>query len=241
MRIDDLEVRVLRNWLPFPRFRFDPFTPELLRELSSADIVHVHQPFTMMGTTAILHAKLSGRPLFASNLGGFGFGLHRLTNVDRFFDGHLHISEFSRRFSGHVTLPGAHTILGGTNVTQFRPPSEPTPRREVVFVGRILPHKGVNYLIEALDPDVPLAIVGRRWRDAEFDRLLTKLAEGKRIRFIEGRPPVDHGAWAPDAEAPEIVATLQNALCIVLPSVHTGARRDGLWGSGHRDGRLQLA
>ena len=185
------------NWFPYRRFRFDPFTPALLRELSAADVIHVHQPHTLMGTTAILHAKASGRALFSSHLGGYGLGLHRLTAVDRFFDGHLHISEFSRQHSGHAALSNSRTILGGTDVATFRPPTEPTERREVVFVGRILPHKGLNYLVEAIDPDVSLAIVGRHWRHAgTFNQLLMKLAEGKRIRFVEGRP-FQKGVWAP--------------------------------------------
>jgi glycosyltransferase involved in cell wall biosynthesis len=221
LHIDDLEVRVLRNWIPYRRFRFDPFTPALVNELRSADVVHVHQPHTLMGTTAILQAKASGIPLFASDLGGYGLGLHRIMDVERLFDGHLHISEFSRRHAGHATLLSARTILGGTDVATFRPPTEPTERREVVFVGRILPHKGVNYLIEAMDADMSLAIVGRRWRHAAaFDRLLSTLAEGKRIRFVEGRA-FESGVWAPHTEDPTIVATLQNALCVVLPSVHT--------------------
>ena len=115
-------------------------------------------------------------------------------------------------------MPGAHTVLGGTDVARFRPPGEPTERREGVFVGRILPHTGLNYLIEAMDPDVPLAIVGRRSRHSASDRLLAGLAEGKRIRFIEGQA-LESGEWAPPAEDPAIVATLQNALCVVLPSV----------------------
>ena len=131
LRIDDLEVRVLRNWFPYRRFRFDPFTPALLRELSAADVIHVHRPHTLMGPPLSFHAKASGRALFSSHLGGYGLGLHRLTAVDRFFDGHLHISEFSRQHSGHAALSNSRTILGGTDVATFRPPTEPTERREV--------------------------------------------------------------------------------------------------------------
>jgi hypothetical protein len=39
LRIGDLEVKVLRNWVPYRRFRFDPFTPTLFQALGSADLV----------------------------------------------------------------------------------------------------------------------------------------------------------------------------------------------------------
>jgi glycosyltransferase involved in cell wall biosynthesis len=221
MRLDQLDVRVVRNWIPYRRFRFDPFAPAVLHDLHWADIVHVHQQEKMMSTLAILHAMVARRRIFASHLGGSGYGLHKFIDIDRFFDGHLHISAFSRRHFGHETRSGAHTILGGADVVAFRPSIEPVEREGVVFVGRLLPHKGINYLIEAIDPDIPLTIVGHRWRHAaKFDALLMTLAKGKNVRFVEGEPQ-RAGAWQPHAEDPHLAHILQRAMCIVLPSVHT--------------------
>jgi glycosyltransferase involved in cell wall biosynthesis len=221
LKLDDLEVKVVRNWVPYRRFRFDPFAPSLLAELWNADVVHVHQPETMMGSMALACAKTRGIPIFASHLGGYGLGLHRVMEVDDLFDGHLHISEFSRRHFGHAERPDARTILGGVDVNTFRPPAEDVERRDVVFVGRLLPHKGINYLIEAMDDDVTLSIIGRRWQHAmAFDELLIELAKGKQVCFLEGRRD-DSGVWAPNAEDSTLVSALQSALCVVLPSVHT--------------------
>ena len=108
MRLDDLEVRVLRNLVPYRRFRFDPIAPSLLGELSRADVIHVHQPETMMGTTALAGAKLRGRPIFASHLGGYGLGLHRLMDIEPLFDGHLHIT-----FARSLECPPAVDAGGG--------------------------------------------------------------------------------------------------------------------------------
>lgn len=221
MRLGDLDVKVVRNWIPYRRFRFDPFAPALVGELHSADIVHVHQQEKMMSTLAIVHAMVTRRPIFASHLGGTGYGLHKFVDIDPFFSGHLHISEFSRQHFGHAMRYGAHTILGGADVDAFQPSAEPVERRGVVFVGRLLPHKGINYLIEAMDPDIPLTIVGRRWRHAaKFDALLMTLAEGKNVHFVEGETPAA-GSWRPDAENPRLAHILQRAMCVVLPSVHT--------------------
>src|ERR1700677_2491330 len=157
LRLDDLEVRVLRNWIPYRRFRFDPFAPTLLKELLGADLIHVHQPETLMSSMSLVLAKALGKPIFASHLGGAGLGLHRVTNIDGFFDGHLHLSEFSRRHFGHATRPDARTILGGTNVDFFTP--DDRERTDVVFIGRLLPHKGINYLVEPVDAAIPLPLV----------------------------------------------------------------------------------
>jgi glycosyltransferase involved in cell wall biosynthesis len=154
-------------------------------------------------------------------LGGSGFGLQKIVDVNRLFDGHLHISDFSRRHFGHAGMSRARTIWGGADLDVFGPSIEARRRRGAVFVGRLLPHKGVNYLIEAMDPDIPLTIVGRRWRHAaRFDELLAKLANGKDIRFVEGAHMASAG-WSPAAEDTQLAGVLQESMCIVLPSVHT--------------------
>ena len=45
------------------------------------------------------------------------------------------------------------------------------------------------------------------------------MLKGKRIR-PQGKT-FNRGVWAPHAEESRVAATLQNALCVVLPSVHT--------------------
>jgi glycosyltransferase involved in cell wall biosynthesis len=218
LRLDDLDVRVLRNLIPYRRFRFDPFTPALVRELARADLIHVHQPETLMSSTALVVAKALRKPIFSTHLGGAGLGLHRITKVDRFFDGHLHLSEFSRRHFGHGGAHNARAVLSGTDVDFFTP--DGSERTDVVFIGRLLPHKGINYLVEAVDPDVPLTIVGRRWRHAsKFDRLLAQLAEGKLVKFVEGKT-FDEDTWAPEGDNESIREACRKALCVVLPSVH---------------------
>lgn len=219
LRLENLDVRVLRNWVPYRRFRFDPFTPVLANELRGMDIIHVHQPEKLMASEALLFAKALRKPIFSTHLGGAGLGLHRLTNIDRFFDGHLHLSDFSRRHFGHESLATARTVLSGVDIDFFTPDGA-NERTDVVFVGRLLPHKGINYLIEAIDQDIPLTIVGRRWRHAaKFDRLLAQLAEGKQVRFVEGREFPPH-EWAPEGDNETIRTACRKALCVVLPSVH---------------------
>jgi glycosyltransferase involved in cell wall biosynthesis len=219
-QIGALNIEVLPNWLHVRRFKFDPINPFLLRLLARADIIHYHQTHTMMASLALMYARAKGKPIFTTNLGSGGLGLHRFTDVSRRYSGHLHLSEFSRREFGHADLPTAHVALAGVNTEKFRP-DPAVERTDVVYVGRVLPHKGINYLIEGLPAGIPLTIVGRRWRHAhEFGELLDGLAEGKQVNFIEGQQ-FDKDVWAPEGDDETIKKACQRAICVVLPSVHT--------------------
>jgi glycosyltransferase involved in cell wall biosynthesis len=70
-----------------------------------------------------------------------------------------------------------------------------------------MPHKGVNYLVEALPPDFELELIGQPY-DQPFVEDLRRLAQGKRVIF---RNNCDDDA---------LVEAYQNAMCVVLPSVY---------------------
>ena len=208
-RIGDLEVHVMRNWINFRRFRFDPFNPLMLRELAFADIIHCHQPETMIATIALLYSRTANKPIFSSHLGGAGYGIHRLHDITNWFDGDLHISEFSRRSFSHQTLARACVVMGGVDSDHFRPAPDVERTGEVLYVGRLLPHKGINYLVEAVGGATPLTIMGHLFRhERRFFDELQRLALGKRINFLL------------DAGDSMIISAYQRALCVVLPSVH---------------------
>ena len=209
-RSGELNIEVLRNWIDFRRFRFDPLNPFLTRHLGRADIIHCHQPQTMMSSMALLYARAAHKLIFATDLGGGGYSLHRIVNVTQWYSGHLHISEFSRTNFGHRELPGARVVFGGVDPERFSPDDTVARSGAVLYVGRLLPHKGVNYLIESMDADSPLVIIGQPFPHAQrFQQDLLRLAEGKRVTFIER------------CGDREIIEAYRRALCIVLPSVHT--------------------
>ncbi len=210
IRMGNLEVYILKNWIHFRRFKLDPFNPFLIRHLARTDIIHFHQTYNMMSSLALLYARWSGKPIFTTDLGGDGIALHHYIDTKHWYTGHLHISEFSRRSANHFDLATASVILGGVDPDKFSP-NPGTPRTdEVLYVGRLLPHKGINYLIEAIDSDTPLTIVGRRWPHAQpYYELLRRLAAGKQVTFHE------------DLDDAQIVEAYQRALCVVLPSVYT--------------------
>src|SRR5262249_25532314 len=96
---------------------------------------------------------------------------------------------------------------GGVDTEKFSP--DPAVPREpvVLFVGRLVPHKGVNYLIEALPDGLTLEVIGRPY-DAGFAAELRRLAAGRAVRFRA------------DCDDAEVVRACRRALCVVLPSVY---------------------
>jgi glycosyltransferase involved in cell wall biosynthesis len=208
---EGLAVRVLGPAWYVRGQRFNPLHSGLLRAVLGAGVVHCHQPHTLAAEFAALLARLSGRRVFASDLGGGGWCLSSRLDTDRWFHGHLHISDYSRRVSGHDTRPGAEVIYGGVDTELFSP--DPSVPREplVVFVGRLLPHKGIDDLVRALPPGLSLEVIGRPY-DPSYLSDLQRLAAGKRVLFRQ------------DCGDADIVFAYRRALCVVLPSVYRDCR-----------------
>src|SRR5207247_1366375 len=108
---------------------------------------------------AAVACRVTGRKVFVSDHGGGGWDISGYVSTDRWYHGRLHVSEYSRSLSSQPASPRAHVILGGVDTNQFSPDPSVARSEGALFVGRLLPHKGVNYLVEGLPPGMPLAIV----------------------------------------------------------------------------------
>jgi glycosyltransferase involved in cell wall biosynthesis len=214
-RDGDLEMRIIgRPWYVRGQ-RSNPFSPALFSALRSATVVHCHQQHVLSSSAAAAFARATGRRVFVTDLGGGGWDVSAYLSTDRWYHGHLHISQYSRRVFGHARNQRAHVILGGVDAEKFSPgqpggrgTERPSPEeRGALFVGRLLPHKGVDYLIEGLPEGMALEIIGRPGDERYLTELRT-LATGKRVRFRH------------DADDAAIVDAYRGALCIVLPSVY---------------------
>lgn len=185
----------------------NPISAAILPEILRADVVHCHQTHILLSSTAALLSRVSGRRVFATELGGGGWDLSAYVSTDRWFHGHLHISEYSRSIYGHAASPRARVILGGVDTTRFSPATTVTRSHAPLYVGRLLPHKGITDLIAALPSGMCADIIGPRNSTGHVEELHT-LAEGKPIRF--------HHGVSDDA----LVDAYRRALCVVLPSVY---------------------
>ena len=203
--VGDLRVRILRAHYVRGQ-RTNPISAQLWRALGDATVVHCHQQHVLASSVAAVFTRLRRRRVFVTDLGGGGFDVSGYVSTDRWFHGHLHISEYSRKVAGHERNPRARVILGGVDTSVFSP--QPTPHESVLFVGRLLPHKGVHDLIDAVPPQVPLRIIGRAM-DADYLDLLRARAAGKCVTFLH------------DVDDTGLVAEYRRASCVVLPSVYT--------------------
>jgi glycosyltransferase involved in cell wall biosynthesis len=205
--IGRLAVHVINNpWCP----RGQPHNPMALRlwkDVRNAQVVHCHQQHIVASSFAAAACRLTGRKVFVSDLGGGGWDVSSYVSTDRWYHGHLHISEYSRTVFGHTKEPWAHVILGGVDTEKFKPCPSVMRQPRVLFVGRLMAHKGVNDLINALPPDLELELIGQPY-DQRFVEDLKKLAEGKRVVFRS------------DCDDQALAQAYRSALCVVLPSVY---------------------
>jgi glycosyltransferase involved in cell wall biosynthesis len=187
--------------------RTNPVSLALLPEIRRATVVHCHQQHVLASSLSALAARLLGRRVFVSDLGGGGWDVSAYVSTDRWYHGHLHISEYSREVNGHAGRPWAHVILGGVDVERFSPDRSVQRDGSVVFVGRLLPHKGVADLIDGVPPDMRLELMGPVADPRHLEELRT-LARGKQVVFRH------------DCSDAELVQAYRRALCVVLPSVY---------------------
>ena len=90
---------------------------------------------------------------------------------------------------------------------KFSPDASVARDGGALFVGRILPHKGIDQLIRGLPAGMPLTIVGPQ-PDRETAAALVRLAAGKDVCFKQG------------LDDEQLVREYRRAVCIVLPSVY---------------------
>ena len=207
IREGNLDVRVMSGAWYVRGQRTNPFTAAIVPEILKADVVHCHQHHILLSSAVAAMCRVSGRRVFATDLGGGGWDVSAYVSTDRWFHAHLHISEYSRHISNHDGRKWARVIFGGVDTEKFSP--DPSARRSnrALFVGRLLPHKGIADLIEALPATVPLDVVGPVNTTGAVESFKAQAA-GKPIEF-------HHGVG--DAA---LVEKYRRALCLVLPSVY---------------------
>jgi glycosyltransferase involved in cell wall biosynthesis len=185
----------------------NPFSIRALAFLRSADVIHCHQRHIVMSSSAAALARLTGKRVFVSDLGGGGWDISRYIDTSNWFHGHLHISHYSRKISKQADDPRAHVIMGGVDTEKFSPDPAAACSGAALFVGRILPHKGVSDLVSGLPSNLSLKVIGQPY-DPRFYADLQSLAAGKDVEFQHA------------ATDRELVDAYRSALCVVLPSVY---------------------
>jgi glycosyltransferase involved in cell wall biosynthesis len=198
--------------------KINPLSFLYLREVIAADVIHIHHISTLVSDMGCLAAALLGNKVFATDHGG-GAGCVLNSKIPVFW-GYKNViaqSKFVIDFIPKKLQKKAVLIKGGIDTDKFCPDRENQKENTILYVGRILPHKGINYLIDAfrlLDrPDYKLKIVGRVYND-RFYQKLKEMAQDLSIEFIH------------DADDLQLLQEYQQAKVTVLPSVHTSLYGD---------------
>jgi glycosyltransferase involved in cell wall biosynthesis len=205
-REGDLRVEIYPALRLMNGLTWDPVSYSFLRELAGADVVHCYQYKTIVTNLAILAAATLRKRVCVTDLAGVGYHFTEMFPLADFVDVFLPISAYSLK-----TLPQfkrAEIIYGGVDERFAAEVGGGERERKALFVGRLLPHKGINYLIEAVDKDVPLEVIGRPYSPDYFE-LLRRLAEGKNVKLVT------------DASDEDLLRAYRRSLVTVLPSVYS--------------------
>lgn len=203
LRRDELQIEIypVRDFVK--RKVWNPRTLGFVPALRRFDVIHCHQHRTFVTATAACAAAVYRKPCFVTDLGGGGWNQ---PSADRYITRFLEISRFAVRpdFAERSQI-----IYGAVGNGFLDRPVAPWPRpRRVLFVGRIMPHKGIDTLIRAVDAQTELTIIGRVY-DERYFADLQQLAVGRNVTF--------HTSATDD----DLARAYGSASAFVLPSVYT--------------------
>ncbi len=199
-----LTAKILKAARP-PINPLDVVSWDLPAAIADADLIHVHQAYTRCSEMAYLVARQQNKPIVVTDHGGTTSTLGTSVGALELADHIISNSKFGAalyRTSTPITV-----VKGGVDGAHFTPPREKVVRDRVLFVGRLLPHKGIDQLITALPPELPLTVCGRPYEPAYFE-VLKGLSAGKNVTFIT------------DADDHAILSLYRRAWVNVLPSVY---------------------
>jgi glycosyltransferase involved in cell wall biosynthesis len=189
-----------------PRHPLDVVSWELPAALQAerVSLLHLHQAFTRCSEMGLLVGKLAGLPVCVTDHGGDSSRIGRELGLLDLADCVVPVSDFSA--SNLPTEKPVVVVKGGVDASVFTPSEQRIERDRVLFVGRLLPHKGVDRLIEATPSHLRLTICGRPSPGPYLDRLHA-LAAGRNVEFVT------------DADDDGIRHLYRRAWATVLPSV----------------------
>lgn len=193
-----------RPWLRVRGQAQNPLPRGLWREVRRADVVHCFQQHIVMTSAALAMARLRGIPAFVTDLGGGGWDVSAYMDTTAWCAGLLHLSRYAATAAKRDGDARDAILYGGAGAM----PAHRVEGRTVLFVGRLLPHKGADVLIEAADPSWEIVVCGRPL-DPHYVEDLRALGAAKRIDFRLS---------ASDAE---LDAAYDEAAVVVVPSVAT--------------------
>ncbi len=206
LREGDLSVEVLHGRWHWRGSPVNPMAFGVRKLVNEAAVLHTHQLESVVTDVFARGGRRARIPVCVTDHGGVGRNFSRLLGTRQSITAFLPVSEFS--LSGYPDLRDRATLIGGgVDIRRFFPVPGVDREEKVVFVGRVLPHKGLDVLIRAVPAQVKLRIFGRCY-NARYRRDLERLSVGKDVRIVS------------DAGDAEILHAYRTARVSVLPSVY---------------------
>ena len=209
----ELRIEVYPSAIRLRGQQFDPLSYRFLEQLRKVDVVHCNHYRLAVPQLAILAGAALGKRTFVTDRGGVGVHFDPWLPVEQCLTALLPMSRFSL-----TLLPKgvpARVIHGGTTelfLSERALPLDHPPgqTRSVLYVGRIMRHKGIDVLIRGLPEGIALDVMGPVY-DEEYLALLHRLATDRDVRFVH------------DATDEQLLRAYHAALVTVLPSVYDDA------------------
>lgn len=152
----------------------------MLRE--KFDLIHAYQLRTTVTNILAVACRLTRMPLIVTDLGGSIRARTDLLQLHRLIPRFIAISDYSARLMPRGLLSKTAVVKGGVDVGLFS--YREGPRWPMaVQIGRIMPHKGMNYLVDAASDDVEVVIAGKLVSRSYHSDLVER-ARGKNVRFM---------------------------------------------------------
>ncbi|MDD5530067.1 MAG: glycosyltransferase family 4 protein [bacterium] len=216
---DKLPIKIYPYIGLFNNEKNNPINFRFLSEIKWADVVHCHPYYSITTAFTILVARLFGKKIFVTDYGGWVINYNKELQLDRLVDKFLVISEFGKQFFNEFKTKKEVIYLG---IDEKKFYSLPNKKQDyVLYVGRILPHKGISYLVEAVNSlNVELHIVGSALHKGYLN-YLKNIADKERVKFIT------------DVPDEVLLKEYNNAIVTVLPSVYKD-----IYGNEHKGPEL---
>jgi glycosyltransferase involved in cell wall biosynthesis len=205
-RVGRLEICQLPTRTMWKAGSVNPLSERFLAFPLLSRRLHVHQYHSVVANLSLVLGAALRREVFVTDHGGASYDYADRFGLERLLTGFLPVSAFSASLLPQLADRTSAPIYGGADPARFHPGQEKR-RRQVIYVGRLMPHKGIDTLLRAVDERTPVRIFGRAY-DRAYRAELERLAQGKEVVFTE------------TASDEEIAEAYRRSRVAVLPSVH---------------------
>ena len=185
----------LDYWLTYCQAVLDAASRGELR----ADVVHCHDWMTVLGGLAI--GQVLGVPVLMSLHLPQSDGMHMaLENIGLVGCDSVLVNSYAVRgelAAREIIGAGVTVIPNGVDLDQFHPSDTPTSPYQILFVGRLVPSKGVDVVIRAFGavlrrlPEARLMIAGDGDQRLYLERLARFLGLRQRVSFLGWKSPAE--------------------------------------------------